>query len=147
LRVTVQPGYRLDDFSPVILLVEEPMMITLDHIGIAARDVEASARFLSEILGVGPARPDGPDGDIYCLTIPESVSLLYSPADTVPTQHIAFRVDEMTFIAVVDRLRTRGLAFGNDPEDLTNGQTTDPLGGRGRVYFLDPNSHLFEVAT
>jgi catechol 2,3-dioxygenase-like lactoylglutathione lyase family enzyme len=123
------------------------MMITLDHIGIAARDVEASARFLSEILGVGPARPDGPDGDIYCLTIPESVSLLYSPADTVPTQHIAFRVDEMTFIAVVDRLRTRGLAFGNDPEDLTNGQTTDPLGGRGRVYFLDPNSHLFEVAT
>jgi len=123
------------------------MMITLDHIGIAARDVEASARFLSEILGVGPARPDGPDGDIYCLTILESVSLLYSPADTVPTQHIAFRVDEMTFITVVDRLRTRGLAFGNDPEDLTNGQTTDPLGGRGRVYFLDPNSHLFEVVT
>ncbi|MBO0862373.1 MAG: VOC family protein [Chloracidobacterium sp.] len=121
-------------------------MITLDHIGIAARDAEASARFLSEILGVGPVRSDGPDGDMYCLSISDSVSLLYSPADAVTTQHIAFRVDEETFIAIADRLRTRGVVFGNDPENITNGLTADPLGGSRRVYFLDPNFHLFEVA-
>jgi catechol 2,3-dioxygenase-like lactoylglutathione lyase family enzyme len=46
----------------------------------------------------------------------------------------------------VKRLRAKGVAFGNDPEDSTNGQTTDPHGGgRGRVYFLDPDRHLFEV--
>src|SRR5262245_41379528 len=114
------------------------MMITLDHIGIPARDVEVSARFLSEILGIGPARPDGPDGEMYCLTISDSVSLLYSHTDNIATQHIAFRVDEVTFTAIVDRLRTKEIAFGNDPENLTNGQTADLLGGRGRVYFLDP---------
>ena len=121
------------------------MNIKLDHIGIAARDAEASAQFLSDILGLGPARPEGPDGDMYCLTIAENVSLLFSTADTAPAQHIAFRVDEGTFAAVVDRLRAKGLAYGNDPEDLANMQTSDPLGGNGRVYFFDPNGHLFEV--
>jgi catechol 2,3-dioxygenase-like lactoylglutathione lyase family enzyme len=122
-------------------------MITLDHIGISARNAEASARFLSEILGLGPAKPEGPDGDMYCLTIAENVSLLFSTVDATPTQHIAFRVDEMTFAAVVDRLRAKGLSYGNDPEDLANMQTSDPLGGRGRVYFFDPDGHLFEVAS
>jgi catechol 2,3-dioxygenase-like lactoylglutathione lyase family enzyme len=121
------------------------MMITLDHIGIAARDAETSARFLSEILGLGPARTEGPEGEMYCLTIAESISLLFSPADAVATQHIAFRVDEATFTAVVDRLMAKGLAFGNDPEDFANMQTSDPLGGHGRVYFFDPNGHMFEV--
>ena len=52
----------------------------------------------------------------------------------------------MTFAAVVNRLRAKGVAFGNDPEDLANGQTADLHGGgHGRVYFLDPNDHLFEV--
>jgi catechol 2,3-dioxygenase-like lactoylglutathione lyase family enzyme len=123
------------------------IMIALDHIGISARDAEASARFLSEILRLGPARPEGPEGDMYCLTIAENVSLLFSTADPILTQHIAFRVDEATFTAIVDRLRAKGLVFGNDPENLTNMRTSDPLGGHGRVYFFDPNGHLFEVAS
>jgi hypothetical protein len=45
----------------------------------------------------------------------------------------------------VDRLRAKGLAYGNDSEDLANMQTGDPLGGNGRVYFFDPNGHLFEA--
>ncbi len=122
-------------------------MITLDHIGIAARDAEASARFLSEILGLGPARPEGPDGEMYCLTIAENLSILFSTADPAPTRHIAFRVDEGAFTAVVDRLRAKGLAYGNDPEDLANMRTNDPLGGNGRAYFFDPNGHLFEVVS
>src|SRR5262245_8323170 len=122
-------------------------MITLDHIGIAARDAEASARFLSEILRLELARPEGPDSEMYCLTIADSVSLLFSPTDAVATQHVAFRADEATFTAVVDRLRVKGLAYGNDPEDITNMQTSDPLSGRERVYFFDPNGHLFEVVS
>ncbi len=39
----------------------------------------------------------------------------------------------------------RRLPYGNDPEDATNGQTEDPLGGPGRVYFLDPDDHLYEL--
>jgi catechol 2,3-dioxygenase-like lactoylglutathione lyase family enzyme len=121
-------------------------MITIDHIGVLARDVAASARFLAEILGLPPGFPDGPDAEMFRLPVGESGgALLYFPADQVPGLHIAFRVDERTFAAVVDRLRARGLAFGNDPEDQTNMHTNDFLGGHGRVFFRDPNDHLFEV--
>jgi catechol 2,3-dioxygenase-like lactoylglutathione lyase family enzyme len=121
-------------------------MIALDHVGIPARDPAASARFLSEILGLAPAKPDGPEGEMYCLPIAESGALLFCPADTVAGHHVAFRVDTVTFAAVVSRLRAKGIAFGNDPEDRGNMQTADPFGGgHGRVYFQDPNGHLFEV--
>jgi catechol 2,3-dioxygenase-like lactoylglutathione lyase family enzyme len=59
---------------------------------------------------------------------------------------MAFRVDTENFAAVVNRLRAKGVTFGNDPDDLANGETADSFGGgKGRVYFIDPNGHLFEV--
>ena len=120
-------------------------MIAIDHIGVLAQDAAASARFLAEILGLAPASPAGPDGDIFRLDIGESGTLLYFPSEAVLGQHIAFRVDEATFAVVVGRLRTKGLTFGNEPEDQANMQTADALGGHGRVFFRDPNGHLFEV--
>jgi hypothetical protein len=48
-------------------------------------------------------------------------------------------------MAIVDRLRGRGISFGNDPEESTNGATVDPLGGKGRVYFRSPDDHFLEV--
>ncbi len=120
-------------------------MIAIDHIAIPTREVTASAQFLSEIFGVTPATPAGPEGEMRWLAIGESGALLFTPADTVAGLHVAFHVDEATFAGIVKRLRTREVAFGNDPEQPTNMQTDDPLGGRGRVYFLDVNNHLFEV--
>jgi catechol 2,3-dioxygenase-like lactoylglutathione lyase family enzyme len=120
-------------------------MIALDHIGIPARDPAGSAQFLAEILGLPPARPDGPEGEMRCLAIAQSGTLLFAPAETVTGQHVAFRVDAATFASIVNRLKANGVAFGNDPEEPTNMKTADPLGGQGRVYFSDPNGHLFEV--
>lgn len=121
-------------------------MITLDHVGVPVRNPAAAASFLAEILGLAPATPEGPEGEMACLAIGESGVLLFYPAESVAGQHIAFRVDPTMFAAVVNRLHARGVAFGNDPEAPTNGQTNDPHGGgHGRVYFLDPDRHLFEV--
>ena len=72
-------------------------MIAIDHVAVLARDVAASARFLAEILGLPPGSPDGPDGEMFRLPVDGYGSLLYFPADHVPGQHIAFRVDEATF--------------------------------------------------
>jgi catechol 2,3-dioxygenase-like lactoylglutathione lyase family enzyme len=59
--------------------------------------------------------------------------------------HLAIRVTPETFTAAIERLTGRGIAFGNDPEDVTNGRTDDPLGGAGRAYFTDSNGHLYEL--
>src|SRR5215510_9445455 len=68
------------------------MMIAIDHIAIPAGDVGASARFLSEIFGVADATPRGPEGDMRWLDIGEAGALLFTPAETVASQHVAFRV-------------------------------------------------------
>ena len=91
------------------------------------------------------AAPRGPEGEMRWLPIGESGAFVFTPAETVASQHIAFRVDEVTFAGIVDRLRAKGIAFGNHPEAPANEQTADPFGGHGRVYFADPNGHFFEV--
>jgi catechol 2,3-dioxygenase-like lactoylglutathione lyase family enzyme len=109
-------------------------MIAIDHIAVLARDVAGSARFMAEILGVPPGAPDGPDGEMFRLLISESGSLLYFPADDIPGQHIAFRVDAPTFDAVVGRLRAKGLIFGKKPR-------SGPGRGLGRRYLAGRSSH------
>jgi catechol 2,3-dioxygenase-like lactoylglutathione lyase family enzyme len=66
-------------------------------------------------------------------------------AGDVAPHHLAFRVPGAAFPRVVERLGRAGSAYGNDPEHPDNGRTDDPLGGPGRVYFVRPDGHLFEV--
>jgi catechol 2,3-dioxygenase-like lactoylglutathione lyase family enzyme len=120
-------------------------MIQVDHIGVAAHDPMTSARALAEILGSPEPTLDGADDDMYRVELERGSFLLFSASEKVDHSHIAFRVDPGRFAEVVMRLRRRGTPFGNDPEDTRNGRTDDPLGGAGRVYFVDENGHLFEV--
>jgi len=121
--------------------------VKIDHLALPATNAEASARWLAEILDLEPPRPDGPDGDIFNVSLGAgSASLLFVTDPSVAGHHVAFAVTEAQFGAIVNRLRSRNIAFGNEPENPANGETSDPLGGKGRVYFLDPNGHFFEVA-
>lgn len=120
-------------------------MIEIDHIGIAARDARKSATELAEILGAPEPTTDGADDDMFRVDLAHGAFVLFSDAATVSPEHVAFRVDRAQFGEVIARLRARAIPFGNDPEDPRNGATDDPLGGAGRVYFVDANGHLFEV--
>ncbi len=116
-----------------------------DHVGVAARDPQASAFSLAEILGAPTPIADGADGDMYRIDLDHGAFVLFHAAAQPEVVHVAFRVQPERFAEVVVRLRRRDLAFGNDPDDPRNGRTDDPLGGAGRVYFVDDNGHLFEV--
>jgi catechol 2,3-dioxygenase-like lactoylglutathione lyase family enzyme len=120
------------------------MPVTLNHLAIPARDAEATAGFLGAVLGV-PVERDGAEDEFPCLRLGNAVQILFQQAATVVPHHVAFQVGTDEFEHVVERLRAAGIAFGNDPEDPRNGDVTDPLGGSGRVYFVDRDGHLFEV--
>jgi catechol 2,3-dioxygenase-like lactoylglutathione lyase family enzyme len=120
------------------------MGVTLDHVGVPAADPEAAARFLGDVLGVGVVAPAGPDGDMFNLSVGQR-ALTYVRAPLHDGHHIALRVDEQIFSGALSRLQERKVPFGNDPGDPSNGQTADPLGGAGRIYFVDPDGHLFEL--
>lgn len=120
------------------------MVATLNHVAIPARDAEAVARFLGDLLGVTVGR-DGAEDEFPCLRLSGGVQILFQQADVVHPHHVAFQVSHAEFEDVVAKLRAARVAFGNDPEAPTNGLVTDPLGGAGRVYFVVPDGHLFEV--
>ena len=113
------------------------MTVTLDHVGIPAADPEASSLFLGHILGEGNTTADGPDGDMFNLSVGQR-ALAWFEAPVRDPHHISFRVTESTFLGAIGRLQERGVPFGNDPGDTSNGETTDPLGGIGQSIFSTP---------
>ena len=120
------------------------MTATIDHVAVPSSDPERAAGWLARILGAGTVGPEGPDGDMFSVGL-DGCRVLFAAATAVAPHHLAFRVDGDGFPGVVQRLGASGLAYGNDPEHPDNGQTADPLGGPGRVYFVSPDGHLFEV--
>jgi catechol 2,3-dioxygenase-like lactoylglutathione lyase family enzyme len=120
------------------------MTIAIDHVGIPAADPAASARFLGVILGEGRTTPEGPDGEMTNLSVGDGALTYFEFPEHEP-HHVAFRVTWAVLTAAVQRLREQGLPFGNEPDNPSNEQTSDPLGGQARIYFHDPDGHLFEL--
>lgn len=120
------------------------MAARIDHVAIPCREPEGAAQFLAGLLGLAIDR-DGPDDEFPCVVLDAGARLLFQPSAQVAAHHIAFCVDLGQFAALVSALRARSIPHGNDPEAPTNQQVTDPLGGAGRVYFRDPDGHLYEA--
>ncbi len=118
-------------------------MPALNHIIIPARDKDASALFLADILGVeaepqwGPFRP---------VKTSNGVTLDFVDSQDVRTQHYAFLVDDTEFDEGFAKIRTRGVPYFADPHRQQPGEINHHWGGRG-VYFEDSNGHLLELIT
>ena len=122
-------------------------MAHFDHLQIASKNPEASARELAWLLGAADPVTEGQDNDMWRVDLEGRGFVLFTQVQgVVPFCHVAFRLDGPQWSAALDRLRDRGIPFGNDPENPGNGQTSDPLGGQGRVYWLDRDGHLLEIA-
>jgi catechol 2,3-dioxygenase-like lactoylglutathione lyase family enzyme len=115
-----------------------------NHSIVHARSKEASARFLTEILGLPQAKPLG---HFLVVAFDNGVSLDFCAADgTFERQHYAFEVTETDLEAVLDRIRARGIAYWADPGRTRAGEVYHHNGGRG-LYFEDPDGHLLEALT
>jgi len=119
------------------------MAVRLNHTIVAARDRDASACFLAEVLGLPPPVAVGP----FAVVQVGDTSLDFAgDGDRIVSQHYAFLVNENEFDAIFARIRARGLTYWADPYRRESGRINEWDGGRG-VYFDDPNGHLLEVIT
>ena len=120
------------------------MAIELNHTIVAARDAQASAAFLAELLGLAaPFRFD----PFHCVTLDNGVTLDFMATDDdIVCQHYAFLVGEDDFDRVFGRIRERGLTYWADPGQQHPGEINRCDGGRG-VYWDDPNGHRLEILT
>jgi catechol 2,3-dioxygenase-like lactoylglutathione lyase family enzyme len=120
------------------------MTVQLNHTIVMAKDREASARFLSEVLGLGEPTPFEP---FLCVDTDNGVSLDVMQTDgEVSPVHLAFLVSEDEFDAIFGRITERGLDHWADPHKSRPGEINTNDGGRG-VYFDDPSGHLLEIIT
>jgi catechol 2,3-dioxygenase-like lactoylglutathione lyase family enzyme len=120
------------------------MSIELNHTIVHTSDREASANFLSEILGLAEPRSFGP---FLAVETANGVSLDFM-ADPGPIahQHYAFLVSEADFDAIFGRISARGMTYWADPAQRRENVINTRDGGRG-FYFLDPSGHFLEVLT
>jgi catechol 2,3-dioxygenase-like lactoylglutathione lyase family enzyme len=123
---------------------ELSMAIEFNHTIVRARDSEASARFLAEMLGLPAPRTWGP---FQMVTTANDANIDFMKADgAIARQHYAFLVSEAEFDEIFDRIRERSLSYWADPAQQQAGEINHHDGGRG-VYFEDPDGHLLEVIT
>jgi catechol 2,3-dioxygenase-like lactoylglutathione lyase family enzyme len=120
------------------------MAVQLNHTIVKAHDGEASARFLTALLGLSDATRFGP---FQVVTTANGVSLdFYETDGEIAPQHYAFLVSEAEFDEIFGRIRERGIDYWADPAQTRAGEINHGDGGRG-LYFEDPNGHLLEIIT
>ncbi len=120
------------------------MAVELNHTIVWCSDKERSAAFLTDILGLAPARPFL---HFLVVDLANRVSLdFFQKEGTVSRQHYAFLVGEAEFDAAFERIRARELAYWADPARTQPGEINRHDGGRG-LYFEDPDGHLLEIIT
>ena len=116
----------------------------LNHTIVAARDRNASALFLTEILGLSPPLELGP---FAVVGVGAELSLDFVEATgEIAQQHYAFLVDEREFDEIFERICSRGLTYWADPFRRRRGEINHWDDGRG-LYFDDPSGHLLEIIT
>jgi catechol 2,3-dioxygenase-like lactoylglutathione lyase family enzyme len=118
-------------------------MPALNHLIIPAKNKDASATFLADILGVeagpqwGPFRP---------VQTSNGVTLDFVDSQDVRTSHYAFLVEDREFDTAFAKIKAAGIGYYADPHKHEPGKINNHWGGRG-VYFDDPDGHLMELIT
>ena len=115
----------------------------LNHTIVNARDSEASAAYVAELLGLPAPTRNGP---FMVVEVANDVSLDFMDADEVTPQHYAFLVSEGEFDEIFGRITARGMPHWADPRRDRPGRINTNDGGRG-VYFEDPDGHFLEIIT
>ena len=120
------------------------MAVRLNHTIVHASDREATASFLTEILGLPQATTYGP---FLVVEVDNDVSLdVMADSGEISAQHYAFLVGEDDFDAILDRIKARELPYWADPHHQVPDQINTNDGGRG-IYWDDPDGHVLEIIT
>jgi catechol 2,3-dioxygenase-like lactoylglutathione lyase family enzyme len=118
----------------------------LDHLSVPARDRQAAAERLAQILGVPWVAETG-IGPFSAVYVGEDLTLDFDQAEgDYPIQHYCFRLDEAGFDELLVRLRSLGVPYRSLPHGPVDGRVNTAQGGR-IVYWDEPAGHVWEALT
>lgn len=116
-----------------------------DHDAIQVKDVAASAKFYSEILGLKEIPNGGLPDHIRWFELGEKVQIHLIESEDLPEKHkgvhMAFNTSNLS--ELMDFLRSKNVSFENWPgeKDTTN---TRPDGIK-QIYLQDPDGYWIEI--
>ena len=121
------------------------MTASLDHMIVFARDRDASAAYLADMLGA-PAPTTA--GHFTQVQIDHGLTVDFmNTSGDVAVQHYAFLVSNAQFDAAFARIRERQQTYWADPYRRRPNEVNQ-LSNDGRlVYFEDPSGHFLEIRT
>jgi catechol 2,3-dioxygenase-like lactoylglutathione lyase family enzyme len=122
------------------------MTITLNHTVVPAADNDEAARFFAAVMGLPYTGAHPYAAHFVPIKVNERLVLDFMTAPDASGHHLAFDVDLATFEAILDRLQTQRIPYGDHPADPGNGRVDNhhPLGARG-LFFRDATGNLYEV--
>jgi catechol 2,3-dioxygenase-like lactoylglutathione lyase family enzyme len=119
------------------------MAVTLNHTILHVRNADATARFLTSLLGLPPHRRLG---HFTVVQVGDTSLDLIETEAPISSRHFAFLVSEADFDAILARILAGGLPYWADPFHREPGRINRWDDGRG-LYVDDPDGHLLEVLT
>lgn len=121
------------------------MAVQLDHVIIAARHRDASARLLAHLLDVpcGPAK----EGPFFAVYVNDGLTLDFIETDEpFPVEHFCFRVGDEEFDRILARIEAAGIDYRSTVRGPVDRQVNTRYGGK-MIYWNEPEGHQWEVLT
>ena len=116
----------------------------IDHIALAVRDIERSAKWYVDVLGFGRLY-EGMWNGIPVFIGKGNTGIALFPASQEPKRsthreirmlHLAFRADRGNFLAAQRELQKRDIKFEFQDHEIAHS-----------IYFSDPEGHQLEITT
>ena len=132
------------------------MRINPDHMAIVVRNIDETLEFYAEVLGLTESERRIDRGlDFAQVKITEQTALAMWEGKDITSQHFAFAINPEEFDAVFERLKAKGVSYGNAQDGYgqptLNGKGPDvEAGAQGdgkSLYFEDPNGQRVEIMT
>jgi hypothetical protein len=121
------------------------MTIELDHTIVPCRNQVKSAQRLAELLGVPWAEKSiGPFSPVY---VNSGLTLDFqSTDDDFPIYHFCFRVTEVEFDVILERIKASGIDYRSTLRGSIDRKIGTQFGGR-MIYWNEPDGHQWELLT
>ena len=118
----------------------------LDHVALAVRDVERSAKWYADVLGFKreheemwngiPVFVGNGSAAVALFPVRDNTASISSDRAAVRTLHFAFRTDRKNFLRAQDELKQRAIEFHFQDHEVAHS-----------IYFCDPDRHKIEITT
>ena len=121
------------------------MPVELDHILVPAKDRNAAAKLLAELLGVPWSTTGvGPFSPVF---VNGGLTLDFDEwSEPIPLVHFAFRVSEPEFDAILARIKAANIPYRSRVHGPVDHKVDTEHGGR-IIYWNEPDGHQWEMLT